>query len=63
MAKGMADAELGKGIVVPSQALDTTRYLKAVQGGLQDMVRKLTPQQTQTLKQVLSLGIGIGRGR
>lgn len=63
MAKGLADAELGKGIVVPSQALDTTRYLKAVQGGLQDMVRKLTPQQTQTLKQVLSLGIGIGRGR
>jgi len=62
IATGLANAEIGRGLLMPERILDTTKYVRGVQIGLSDMVKKLTPQQKLSLSRVLTLGLGIGRG-
>ena len=63
VSRALKEGELIRSVLVPSRALSTTDYLRAVQGSLRQRVQQLEPQQTQKLQRLLTLGLGLGRGR
>jgi hypothetical protein len=62
VAQGLAQSQLVETVKMPIQNINTTAFLRNVQGGLNDMVKGMTLAQRQTLSRALSIGFGIGRG-
>jgi hypothetical protein len=62
LARNLYENDLAGSIKAPGDMLDTSRYLRAVQGELAGTVRALKPEQQQALtlnlRRVLSLGLG-----
>ncbi|MGH7100753.1 MAG: MobQ family relaxase, partial [Stellaceae bacterium] len=63
VARALKEGELVQSMMVPARALNTTDYLKVVQGSLRQTVQQLQPQQAQKLQRLLTLGLGLGRER